>query len=159
MKRLARIGFILTLLAGLMMVTSQVFAGGYPPGSPALQTDNNTPSEGQTIHVSGDGFEPGSTVTVTIDGHTVGTFTVDANGHFVGAITIPSGICGRQTILATGIDANGDPLVLSSIINVTCGVLTKTGTDILPIALAGFAVIALGGLLLLVRRRRSPSDV
>ena len=57
----------LTVAAGLTLLASPANAQDYPPGSDqGLTVSESTVTPGQDITVSGDGAEPGATVTITL---------------------------------------------------------------------------------------------
>jgi hypothetical protein len=115
--------------------------------------------------VSGSGFQPGETVTLTLGGSNkvVGTVTADPNGSFTTNVTIPSGTSpGNYTITSTGSAGDtssttitvgsggcGQPVLTSS----TSG-LAFTGADIALMVVVGGAAIGGGGVLVLASRRR-----
>ena len=127
----------------------------------------------------GGGCNPGSPVTLTVQGAAPGTdvtfifqsdpvvigvVTADANGTAVLHTTWPvNASSGLHTVVAQGIGGDSvDPGPLDLSIEVTCapgaaGALARTGSDSLPWVRIGVVLVALGGILLLTTRRRHAS--
>lgn len=125
-----------------------------------FSTGSVTP--GQSITVSGTGYAPFSTVTVLVYSSptVLGTAVADENGAFTFTGTLPAGLAaGSHTLVAAGIDVDGNPRYLTQAITVGAdtdsGGLAYTGADIaLPLA-GGAAALLLGGGLLVASRRRA----
>ncbi|MEJ7764970.1 MAG: Ig-like domain-containing protein [Acidimicrobiales bacterium] len=178
-------GVIALAIGGLLLSANGAEAvsacppGGpqYPVGTCTLEVSPSEVQPGDEITVSGSGFMPGSTVTVTLsDGTVLGTAVVDENGNFTGVFRIPAGTeAGVFEVFATGVDPAGEPFVLSGTLTVSDatpapgggtpppggradppgGRLPRTGTDSLAIVGAGLALAATGlGLTLAARRRK-----
>ncbi|GAA2569471.1 hypothetical protein GCM10010435_49360 [Winogradskya consettensis] len=85
-----------------------------PASAPALTTtkgDISTAVPGEQIILVGDGFAPYSTITIALYSTPtlLATATTDAAGAFRKAVTIPAGLDpGRHTLLATGVDPDGN---------------------------------------------------
>jgi len=142
----------------------------YPAGSCTLVLSSQNVAPGGDITVSGSGFKPGSTVEVTLsDGTVLGTALVGADGSFSGVFKIPANKSGQFRVLASGVDPNNDPFVLSSALtaapggtpapggraNPPGGRLARTGINPLATTGAGLALAAAGlGLTLAARRRK-----
>ena len=141
----------------------------FPPGvaaptttastSTTVPVSTNTPTveAGKAITVTGNGWKPGSTVTILLTGNAtpLGTATVDANGAFSATVTIPSDTtAGSHTITVSGTDPTGAArTVVSGTITVTA-VLPVTGSDSGPLTLLGVALIGAGAVMVAPRRRR-----
>jgi LPXTG-motif cell wall-anchored protein len=112
---------------------------------------------------------PGTDVTFTLDhtGEVLAVVEADAAGLAPYEVIVhldPD----SYSVTATGEDALGDPFALSStfVVPTTCaplpsgpggsgGPLPRTGSDSVPLALAGLAAVVLGSFTLLLARRRS----
>ncbi|HUQ40831.1 MAG TPA: hypothetical protein VM030_11825 [Acidimicrobiales bacterium] len=165
------------VLVGVLVGTmaAPALAQQYP-----LQTGNNlavsdpTFAPGDlTTGVSGEGFQGGSSVTLTLFSAPVvlKTVTADAAGRFSTTVTIPASTTpGNHTITATGVAPDGSPLTLSNAVTMlgaggttaggTTGTsggsstgLARTGASIGLATLAGFVLVLLG--VTMVRRSRS----
>jgi LPXTG-motif cell wall-anchored protein len=91
-----------------------------------------------TLDVDGQGFDPGSEVTLTLHSAPVllGTVTAGADGRFTTTVTIPEVDPGHHELVADGVDALGQPLTLQAAIRVTASA-APTGSD--PTASGGAA--------------------
>ena len=103
----------LAVLLGLLVL----LGGG---AAPALAEDYPLPTHGQgkvdktrvvageCVIFSGDGFKPGTPLTITDDGTEVATTTADANGEFSTQVCFSTTArLGRHVLMAEGIGANG----------------------------------------------------
>lgn len=141
---------------------------------PAKASSSSVTAGGQ-ITLSGNGWKAGSTVTLTLhsDPVSLGTATVDASGAFTKTVTIPADTtAGTHTISISGTDPAGAPRTVSLTITVSAATtaastapstaastaptnqLPRTGSSSMPMTLAGLALLAVGGLLVLQGRRR-----
>jgi hypothetical protein len=137
-----------------------------PPKKPTCRVSDTSISPGDQVTVSGKHWQPGSTVTFTLrpEDINLGSTTVGQNGKFSAIVTIPDSIQpGAHTIVCSGIDRRGDPVVLGIDVQILGvvggGGAAFTGTVlnvplwmVLIVALfaAGVVVVAMGR-----RRRRS----
>jgi hypothetical protein len=106
-------------------------AGPYPP-PPASggqgQVDDSRVEAGECVIFSGDGFKPGTTVTIRDNGKVVGTAPVAADGTFSKRICFDTDAKpGRHTLTATGVATDGRPLTVSAVVFVT-GVSQRPGS-------------------------------
>jgi hypothetical protein len=176
----------LAITAGLTLLGAPAYAQDYPPASDeGLTVSESTVRAGETITVSGDGAEPGATVTFRLvrsssalgasrvllagprlaalvrpqaqSSVSLGSTTADDDGSFSATLTIPSTTdAGTYTLIAS----SGGEVLATATIRVLAaagtGALPFTGTDVAPGLAVGATLIVAGGLLLLaVRRRRS----
>jgi hypothetical protein len=167
MRKLAVVStsaLMIALLVGL--VATPAWAQQYPPRKPTCQVSDTSISPGDEVTVSGKHWQPGSTVTFTLEpeGINLGSATVGVNGKFSAVLTIPNNIVpGPHTIQCSGLNRRGVPVVRAITIEILGGVVgggggtSFTGTILnvplwmlLTAALfaAGVTAIALG------RRRR-----
>ncbi|WP_091768098.1 fibronectin type III domain-containing protein [Blastococcus aurantiacus] len=114
---------------------------------------------GQSITISGTGYMPFSTVTVVVYSSptVLGTAEADENGAFTFTGTLPEGLAaGSHTLVAAGVDADGNPYHLTQAITVAGGTgLPNTGASVTLPALGGLTALAMGGGLLFAARRRT----
>ena len=72
-------------------------------GAAALTFDPAQAAPGASITVTGTGFKPGETVTLSFNGPTVGTETADTNGKVTFTFTVPATLApGQYGVTATG---------------------------------------------------------
>lgn len=93
----------------------------YPPSSETLAVSTSVAVPGEPVTISGSGYEPGTTVTVTFEStpRVVGVLQADASGRFTTQVVIPvDATPGMHTIKATGMGADGNPRVVSAAIRV-----------------------------------------
>jgi LPXTG-motif cell wall-anchored protein len=146
----------------------------YPPPVVGLQVSTTVPALGETIGVTGEGWAPGTTETISIESTPIVLATAVANseGDFKASATIPvTETLGTHEIVATGpSEANpAVPLTLTAVITVvasttaqptaaaqpTSAPLPFTGWDTRAPLLASFGLILLGtGAVLVTRNRR-----
>jgi LPXTG-motif cell wall-anchored protein len=159
-KKLAGFSFLLGLVC--VTLTARVEAQSYP-----IQTGELTVSSGgsptsslqagQSFAVAGGGFNPSTTVTITIDpsGAILGTATTDATGAFSATVSVPSSLStGSYTVRATGAGPSGT-LVLSQAVTVqgAASGLPVTGSSSTIALLIGISLLAAGALLVTLTRR------
>ena len=167
MKKLAAVSMTALMIALLVgLVATPASAQQYPPAKPTCQVSDTTISPGDQVTVSGKHWQPGSTVTFTLqpEGINLGSASVGQNGEFSAVVTIPDSIQpGAHTIVCSGIDRNGDPVVVGIDVQILGvvggGGAAFTGTVlnvplwivlITALFAAGVVVVAIGR-----RRRRS----
>lgn len=151
-----------------------------------VRADGGTGSvpAGSSVTLSGDGYLIGSTVTVAIYStpQVLGHTTADVNGHWELTVALPAGLAnGTHTLVASGVDADGNPRYLTLPVTVTGGAaapaaggssggatggatggssggssggLAYTGADVALPAIGGLTALALGGGLVLAGRRK-----
>jgi hypothetical protein len=147
----------------LLLFGAQAALAAYGP-SGSLTLSSSTSTAGAPLGVSGDGFDPGSNVQVTIHSTPVLLTTVaaDGSGNFSVTVTIPAGFVGLHQITATGLDPRQSVLVLQSPINLTSTGLPSTDTvmgnatgssDLAILALSGVGIVLLTAGVLFATRR------
>lgn len=112
----------LVALLALAAAAAPAAVAEYPPATEELAVTDTAPAPGDEILVTGGGFMPGSTVTLTFESTPVflATALVDADGHFAVWVRIPLGAsAGWHTIRARGIGVDGLPRELTIPIFVT----------------------------------------
>ena len=137
-----------------------------------VRADGGTGSvpAGSSVTLSGDGYLPGSTVTVVVysEPQVLGHTLADVDGHWELTVVLPAGlVSGEHTLVASGVDAVGNPRFLTLPITVTGGAaapagssggLAYTGADVAVPAIGGLAALAVGSGLVLAGRRRRSAD-
>jgi hypothetical protein len=88
-----------------LLVAPVASAQNYPPGPTISVSDSTVPSGSETT-VCGDGWMPGSVVSISIDGTDLGTAQVRPDGTFCKTVTL-NVIPGDYVIRVSGTAANG----------------------------------------------------
>jgi LPXTG-motif cell wall-anchored protein len=153
----------------------------YPPSVGAGRVTRSAVRQCQCTQFSGEGFAPGSSVTVVDeypDGsrHAVATVVADSKGRFTAKVCFDDKSAqGAHTLIASGTDANGAPHEDRAVVTVdgtNCfkqgdevhggrfdrgeGGLPRTGSDTtVPALLLGFGLVVAGSGVVLVFRRRT----
>lgn len=160
-----RFGLMITgTLVALFFIGGAASAQQYPVQESTLQTNKTEVRPGEPITVSGEGFAPNTTVTITFDDAVVlGTTQTRPDGTFSTTVTIPANASpGTHTITATGTAANGGTRRLTTTVRVLGtaaaapgGTLPRTGTGITaPLAASAGLLIAAGVVAVTATRRR-----
>jgi hypothetical protein len=130
-----------------------------PPVTPlTLTTDQGATTRvepGQQMVVSGTGFAPYSTVTITVYSAPVvlATVTTDGTGSFSVPVTVPSGLEeGKHSFVALGVDPDGGThsLRLDLTVPASSDDTGDDGGDGLPVTGAGIILMVVTGLSLLL---------
>jgi alpha-L-fucosidase len=161
--------------AALLALAAPAQAQQYPPDTVFITVSDTTVVPGQPIDISAGLFVPGSPVGFTFFSQPVnlGTATADGDGVATLSVNIPSDATpGTHTITAAGTGIDGAPLSVSTTVTVLAdgaagagpdggatGGLPRTGSDPMPIARIAAALLAVGGGLLFITRRRRISSV
>ena len=154
-----------TLILGLLAFGGPAGAGQYPV-SCGFILDPPVVLPGGDVHILGSGFTPGSTVTFFIDGEVLGTTTADddTDGNVDATFPLPPGFDTDGEFVITAECPNGE--VASNVLIVGTGV-PSTATVALPVTgsngtfdliRVGAALIAAGGIVLLVVRKRAHAE-
>lgn len=158
-KMMIRVVAALSIMA--IFMSSQAGAQTYPVTTGTLELSDGTTSAldaGGDLSISGGGFKPGITVTVTIESDpvTLGTAQTDSSGSFTFTGNIPANFAnGSHTLKATGQDSNGTR-VLSQAVSVSGGSngnLPITGGNSLVTGILAASLCGVGALLVGVSRR------
>ncbi len=152
------------LTAALGMAAAIGFAGPAAAQGYAGPTIVVVAVTGDTANVSGNGWQPGALITVTIQSDPVVLGTINANGAgtFSQNFTIPCLENGTHTITASGIAADGLPRTSSDVVTIQNCVITAgaralafTGSnDTFPFVGIGVGLILAGAVLAVVAQRR-----
>jgi hyaluronoglucosaminidase len=135
-------------------------AGAAPYTSSGVTLSVANPAPGGSETISASGYQPGSQATFLIfsSGITLGNATVNANGVVQDTVTVPSSLMpgSAHTFEVQGTTADGAPLTQTASVTLAGGSsnLAFTGAQIGGMVAVGAALIAAGGALLFVRRRR-----
>lgn len=130
------------------VANAQAYTGG------TLTTGQNV-QPGSSDVLSGKGFTPDTTVTVTLGSEVLGEVLVAADGTFSLGYTVPTA-CGNYTITATnGIETQTTTLTVACAAS-TSGALPYTGNDSsLPLAQIGAGLLAVGAVAVFGVRKRN----
>jgi LPXTG-motif cell wall-anchored protein len=150
---------VLTALAATAMLATSAGAQ-YVPGQPGIIVVPGTTTVGGTFTVEGSGCPADVTVTIQINGITIGTVTSNGDGDFLtGNLTLPPSITpGQYTVhaLCGSLDLTAVLSVsaLAPVTTAAAATLPVTGTDSGGWIKVGLSLVAIGGLLVLATRRR-----
>jgi hypothetical protein len=133
-----------------------------PADAPRLRAGQGSanPMPGGRITVSGSGYQPLSPVVLAIYSEplVLGSAKAAADGTFTATVTPPDGYTGRHTLLASGVDADGDPRYLTLRLEISAagggGGLPVTGPPIALLLLLGAVLVGGGGGILIATRPR-----
>ena len=159
---------VLVLSLALMAAMSLAFATPVLAGGSGAQPSGSTSENANgDLEITLSGFQPGSTVTVSIkdaNGNTIQTVTgtADANGNVTVTLKAPKS-AGSFSIAGSGTGADGNPVVVAAGTvsvgggNVTTGggTLPRTGDDSsLNLARGGLVLVAAGGVAVFAGQKR-----
>jgi hypothetical protein len=139
--------------SGTVKPTEPVLSSTPPDTSLPLDTGDGAISSaapGQAIVLKGTGYAPYSAVTLAIYSSptVLGTATADAGGAFEQSVTVPSGFSGSHSLVAAGVDKNGNARALRLDITVAdssgSGTLPITGPAVVWLIVGGFALTLAG---------------
>lgn len=179
MKPSGVLGRVVLLLvvatAGIIGAAAPSHAQTYP-SVPTLTVDKATVTPCEKANLTGTGFLPNTTVTISADGTVIGTVMTDSSGNFTFPYMVScTAVSGQITFTATdGVNTLSATVTVSSSATSggsgttgagtsgtsagsTSGTLTTTGAYVEPLIRAAVLLIAAGGLLLLALRRRELS--
>jgi hypothetical protein len=167
MKKLTTVSMSALMIALLVgLVAAPASAQQYPPKKPTCGVSDTTLNPGDRVTVSGKHWQPGSTVTITLqpEGINLGSAQVGQNGKFSTVVTIPDVQPGEHRIVCSGIDRRGDPVVLATTVQILGGAVggggaAFTGTVLnVPVWMLLIAALFAAGVVAVAigrRRRRS----
>ena len=162
-----RLSVLFALLLGLVALSAAPASAEptYGPTGGSVVVSSSTVSSGGSVVVRACGFQPGSTVTTTIQvngqSRSGPSGTVNKKGCARLKVTLTS--AGNNLILVSGTGANGAALVVSTNVLVTGAAnsgsgLPRTGGDLTALW-AGIALLIAGGALVGVTRSRRGARV
>lgn len=152
---------------GLILGWPTTALADYTPNATAITAASGCSVPGGSLTVNGTNFEPNESVTLSLNGTTIGVTTTNQMSSFSTVATIPVRTTPgtSYTIIATG--ASGDSASTAVMVAITCAVssglalvggansdLAFTGADIAALSSVGAIALALGGVLILSARRR-----
>jgi LPXTG-motif cell wall-anchored protein len=153
---------VLALATTASTASAQDGGADYPPATNSITLSDTTVAVGDTVTGQAQTYADGATVAWEQQSTPIALGTVKANSAGVATLTfkVPAGTTpGTHHVVASGIGANGQLLTQSAAIVVSGGTsatVPKTGANSTkPMAEIGVGALALGGLLVLVSRRRS----
>src|SRR6266550_7197281 len=146
----------------------------YPPQTGGLTVSATSVVAGSAVSVSGTGFAPASSVTVTVvvqDFGVVRSFTTKADSAGNVATSVLLSVAGTATVTMSGADPDGVPRLLTSTVFVASppsaagppgqagppskAGLPNTGANVLsPLVIGGVLVLGGAGAIVAARRRR-----
>ena len=153
-------------LAIIALVFAAVSFGGgaasaYPTGTaPSISLDHSSGPVGDTVVVTGQGFTPNKSASLSFHSNPVGlgSVAVSGSGTFTKTITVPNVPLGAHEVVATDVASNDTAsaafTVTGSGSGGTGGGLANTGVAVLGIASLGLVLLVGGGLMLMAGRRR-----
>lgn len=165
-RRMLVLGAMVVAVFGATVSMAASAGAQYVPGEPGIIVDPSCSPVGGNISVEGSGVADSSTVTIQINGQTIGTTTANNEGDFLtGQITLPTtftsgeyqihAIQGSLDLTAVLSIATGPCAVAATnVTQTTSSTLPVTGTNSGEWVKIGLALVAVGGLLVLATRRR-----
>jgi LPXTG-motif cell wall-anchored protein len=162
----------LLITIGLLIATAAPAAGQYA-GPASLAADDSTVVVSQLLSVTGTGFQANETVGISFTGEVRETATVGIDGEFTADFRIPAGTPGgEQEIVATSESASASTVVTVMVEDAESdgddgdasgaggsddddeGALAFTGSNTMTLVQVGAGLLAAGGLVLLITRKR-----
>lgn len=163
-----RLGTPLALCALLLLAAAPALAQYPPDVTTTVAVSDTTVVPGETITVTGEGFAPGTRVTITLDDTQVlAVAAVRDDGRFSAQVTIPEDIApGVHKITAAGVDAEGQPrgfdifiTVVAPAVAAPAPALVTTGLELTTGSALALALLTLGAAALYAARRRERMTV
>jgi hypothetical protein len=150
MKRICLAGALVVLA----LATLAAPAGAQYGPTPTVTVNDTTPEPGQTITVTGQGCPANEVVQLLFDGTVIGSTTADANGNWSAQVTIPASATPGTHTLTSRCGAIVLNVTLTVPAAAAAPTLTRTGSDSLPLARMGIALVTVGALALYASRTR-----
>jgi len=169
---------ILAVAAAFLLSGTASAQGTYPPSQPTVSASATTVVEGNSLTVTASGLTPGDQVTATVTpgGTSLGTKTVGANGvvsftfstagfgpgNFTVRLTSPLGVSlsvpftvtsASPAAFASGPQSSGGSGGIASGSG-SSGLAFTGAAAVVPISIAGLALVGLGAGAVIVSRRR-----
>lgn len=137
----------------------------YPPGECNLRLSRASAARGESVQVSGSGFQSGEQVVIRLGGRIAGGAAAAGDGAFTAALVVPGDAdLGPTVVLATGarreqsavLEVTASAAGAGSGVQDTSGSLPRTGGELAPTAAAGLGLVLAGILAVVGARRRRP---
>jgi hypothetical protein len=139
---------------------------------PTTSVSNQSPTAGSSITFCGQGFQPGETVTITVDnGTTYPSATADTSGAFCKVLVLGASLTGTHTLTATGTTSGSTSSTTIKVLGVsanaaptsggaapTSGGLAFTGANAIGVGALGGLLLLGGAAMVLAGRRRKVND-
>ena len=132
---------------------------------PTTSVSNESPTAGSSITFCGQGFQPGETVTITLDNGTVyPSVTADTSGAFCKVLVLGASLTGTHTVTATGTTSGRTSSTTIKVLGVsasaapTSGGLAFTGANAIGVGALGGLLLLGGAAMVLAGRRRKVND-
>jgi hypothetical protein len=145
-----RIAAALAAPALILLLAGPVRAQ-YPQAADITVSDATLACPGDEFTIAGEGFTPGSTVDIFVDGEPVATVETDEQGDFSATIDAPDAAAGEHTITA---ESDAGDRATATVTCLAAGV-AFTGADISMGLILLVALVAVGVVALLAGRRRA----
>ena len=132
-------------------------------GSASFGASVTSAAPGSTITFSGSGWPANASIPISVNGASVGSATADASGHFSFTYTVPSSATGTLSasaacgsfVLSASVSISGTVTSVTVVTTNGGTSLPVTGSPAIGLAQIALALLAAGGLVVLVSRRRS----
>ena len=125
---------------------------------------DTTVAPGEEVTITGEGFTPGATVSVSLDGAVLGTTTVAEDGTFTITVTIPlNAVCGDNTLDITSDEGDAASVAITipcptgaagDADEVADGALAATGANVTVGMALVLGLFAAGGVALYATRKK-----
>jgi hypothetical protein len=135
----------------IVLLVAGPAAAQYPQAADITISDATLSCPGDEFTVAGEGFTPGSTVDIFVDGEPVATVDADGQGDFSVTIDAPDAAAGEHTVTA---ESSAGDRATATVTCVAAGV-AFTGADISVGLLLLMALVAVGAVTLYAGRRRA----
>lgn len=164
-SRSAQLIAMIAMAVAMILGTSALASAQEYPGGTSFTANDTNPECGTPVTLTGTGFTPDATVTLTHEGKSIGTVTADASGNFTFVWTPDCSLSGNQVVTANdgthnmsitlAVRGKGTPPAPPTTVQPVTP-LPRTGSSSTTVlAQVGIALIAAGGLIVLAVRKRS----
>jgi LPXTG-motif cell wall-anchored protein len=131
-------------------------------GGTTFSASASSVAAGSTVVLSGSGYPAGASITISVNGSVVGTAVTNASGAFTFSYTVPAGTTAGSLPITAGCGSFVQGITIQVLgsnvarpVAATSNSLPLTGSNNLGLAQIALALVAAGGLLLLIVRRRT----
>jgi hypothetical protein len=158
---------LLLAVLGVLGSTSTAVAQQYPVSAEGLRLDRSAVEPGGTVELQGDGFQPGASLTVSLDDAVVSNVGSDDAGSFSLRVTLPEDLApGGHRMAVSGPDPGGRTRTLEAALEArpVGGATTPLGrpeeSSRVPVAGITTGLVLVAAVLgTIVRRRRAQEAV